>query len=83
MVEKNKIEQTLAEVVWEKDETIGRLAKENAGLRERLQEAQSLCAEVIPDGERLSLRGAIRALQKRIRQLEDELRNGGLDVPKI
>lgn len=85
MDEKQKMEMLLAQALCEndnceKDKIIDRLVKENSRLREQLVEALTLCAEEIPDGERLSLRGAIRALISKIKKLESQIAEQNLFI---
>lgn len=74
-------EKKAAELLWEKDEVVGRLAKENAGLRERLEALKTLCGTVYPDSYVGSVRGAVSRLVRRIQKLEELLKEKGIELP--
>jgi len=87
----------VAKIIWEKDELIrnltyqtqeleeslGRLQKENAGLRILFEEGRSLLSRVFDDGEKFSYLGAIKALVKRIEKLQEFIKQNELEVPKM
>ena len=71
----------MVELLWEKDEIIGRLAKESKGLRKRLSALKELAERANPELYYSSPRGAVQALLRRLEQLELHLSDNDVDVP--